>query len=91
MKEMLIDVIVLGYLLLMSLIAIIIIGIEDGFCARTWVFTMLFIFAFPIWLTIGSIIMIKSIIGETKGVKCQKTKEEQKQNGRQKNDKARTD
>ena len=66
MKEMLIAVIVLGYLLLMSLIAIIIIGIEDGFCVRTWVFIMLFIFAFPIWLTIGSIITMKSIIDEIK-------------------------
>lgn len=84
---MLIAVIVLSYLLLMSLMAIIIIGIEDGFCVRTWVFTMLFIFAFPIWLTIGSIITIKSIISEAKGVKCQKTQEEQKQNGRQKNEK----
>ena len=84
---MLIAVIVLSYLLLMSLMAIIIIGLEDGFCVRNWVFTMLFIFAFPIWLTIGSIIMIKSSIGETKGVNCQKTKKEQKQNGRQKNEK----
>ena len=66
MKEMLIAVIVLGYLLLMSLMAIIIIGIEDDFCVRTWVFTMLFIFAFPIWLTIGIIITMKSIMGETK-------------------------
>lgn len=63
---MLIAVIVLSYLLLTSLSAIIIIGLEDGFCARTWVFTMLFIFAFPIWLTIGSIITIKSIISEAK-------------------------
>ena len=63
---MLIAVIVLSYLLLTSLSAIIIIGLEDGFCARTWVFTMLFIFAFPIWLTIGSIITIKSIIAEAK-------------------------
>ena len=72
MKEMLIDVIVLGYLLLMSLMAIIIIGIEDGFCVRTWVFTMLFIFAFPIWLTIGSIITMKSILDEIKRRKVSK-------------------
>ena len=77
---MLIAVIVLGYLLLMSLMAIIIIGLEDGFCARKWVFTMLFIFAFPIWLTIGSIItIIGSIISEAKSVKVEKkTQEEQK-------------
>ena len=79
MKEMLIAVIVLGYLLLMSLMVIIIIGIEDGFCVRTWVFTMLFIFAFPIWLTIEIIITIKSIIDETKRRKVsKKMQEEQK-------------
>ena len=83
MKEMLIAVIVLGYLLLMFLMVIIIIGIEYRFCAKTWVFTMLFIFAFPIWLTIEIIITIKSIIDETKRRKVsKKTQEEQKRNER---------
>lgn len=47
---MLIAVIILGWLLLMSLILIVIFGIEDRFSSEEWIASILFIFAFPIWV-----------------------------------------
>lgn len=63
---MLIAVIILSWLLLMSLTLIIIFGIEDRFSADEWVSSILFIFAFPIWVIIKIIFKIKSIIAEIK-------------------------
>ena len=50
----------------MSLTLIIIFGIEDRFSADEWVSSILFIFAFPIWVITKIIFKIKSIIAEIK-------------------------
>lgn len=63
---MLIAVIILSWLLLMSLTLIIIFGIEDMFSAEEWVASILFIFAFPIWIITKIIFKIKSILAEIK-------------------------
>ncbi len=63
---MLIAVIILGWLLLMSLTLIIIFGIEDRFSSEEWIASILFIFAFPIWVITKVIFKIKSIIAENK-------------------------
>lgn len=63
---MLIVVIILGWLLLMSLILIIIFGIEDRFSVEEWIAAILFIFAFPTWVIAKVIFKIKSIIAENK-------------------------
>ena len=71
---MLIAVIILSWLLLMSLTLIIIFGIEDRFSADEWVSSILFIFAFPIWVITKIIFKIKSIIAEIKRRKRLKEK-----------------
>ncbi len=63
---MLIAVIILSWLLLMSLTLIIIFGIEDRFSAEEWVASILFIFAFPIWIITKIIFKIKSTLAEIK-------------------------
>lgn len=63
---MLIAVIILGWLLLMSLTLIVIFGIEDRFSSEEWIASILFIFAFPIWVITKVIFKIKSIIAENK-------------------------
>lgn len=70
---MLIAVIILGWLLLMSLTLIIIFGIEDRFSSEEWIASILFIFAFPIWVITKVIFKIKSIIAENK--RCKRLKE----------------
>ena len=69
---MLIAVIILSWLLLMSLTLIIIFGIEDGFRTEEWIASILFIFAFPIWLITKVIFKIKNLIEENKRRKRQK-------------------
>ena len=63
---MLIAVIILGWLLLMSLILIIIFGIEDRFKIDEWICSLLFILLFPIWMIIKVIFKIKNLIEENK-------------------------
>lgn len=63
---MLIAVIILSWLLLMSLNLIIIFGIEDRFSAEEWIASILFIFAFPIWVITKIIFKIKSVIAKIK-------------------------
>lgn len=63
---MLIAVIILGWLLLMSLTLIIIFGIEDRFSFEEWIATILFIFAFPVWVIVKVIFKINSIIVKNK-------------------------
>lgn len=63
---MLIAVIILSWLLLMSLTLIIIFGIEDRFSAEEWLASILFIFAFPIWVITKIIFKIKSVIERNK-------------------------
>ena len=63
---MLIAVIILGWLLLMSLTLIIIFGIEDRFSFEEWIATILFIFAFPVWVIVKVIFKINSIIAKNK-------------------------
>lgn len=63
---MLIATIILSYLLFMSLIYIIIIGIEDRFKADEWIALLLFIFAFPVFVIVKLIFVTKSFIAEKK-------------------------
>lgn len=70
---MLIAVIILSWLLLMSLTLIIIFGIEDRFSAEEWVASILFIFAFPIWVITKIIFKINSVIARNK--RCKRLKE----------------
>lgn len=57
---------ILGWLLLMSLTLIILFGIEYRFSFEEWIASILFIFAFPIWVITKVIFKIKSIIAENK-------------------------
>lgn len=76
---MVIAVIILSWLLLMSLTLIIIFGIEDRFSAEEWTASILFIFAFPIWVITKIIFKIKSVIARNKRRKrFKELREEQK-------------
>ena len=56
---MLVAIIILSILLLLSLIVIIMIGIDDKWHTVDWAATLLFIFLLPVWLVIKIIITLK--------------------------------